>query len=284
MEIEKESEEKNLPYRKVDLRDYGPKLPVVPINGDGKPIQNPTFSFCDWNMETEEKLSAMKRKAKNSGQFVNQMLCDLIAELNGEDFQKKSKEERTLAINQMDFPNVMYMYMYLRFEEMGNEIRFDVSCPACGSLLSDFRADLGTLETRVKDSVENREKIYELKRPITLEDGKIITGLKLKITKWNAMESADQEDLKNDARMKRLMFEDSICGLHDENGPIEGFHDVKSVIRKLKKLDIEKCMFDVVEHNAGPFMAVKGKCTKCDSEWMKAIDWSYDYFFDSSSL
>ena len=85
-------------------------------------------------------------------------------------------------------------------------------------------------------------------------------------------------------KMKRLLFESSIVGVCDKDGPIEGFYDSSTVIQKMKKIDIEMCMRDMAEINAGPVMAIQGECVHCATEWFKELDWGYDYFLDSSSL
>lgn len=272
-------------FKITTLAEQGPNFPIAPLVG-GKPVQDRSFSFLEWDMKMEERVSAARQKAKSVGQFVNSMFGLLLDRFCGQDFQAMTEGERTLKINQLEFSNVMYAYVWLRADELGPELKMDITCPStsCGKLNKDFVADLNTLEIHVKDAEHQRTVDYILHKPISTKDGKIITGLKLDISKWDALERVDKDNAGNEGAMKRLMFESAVSGLLDAKGPIEGFHDVKTIIQQLKKRDIEQVIRAVVENNAGPHMALKGECVHCKGEFFKMLDWKYDYFFDSSSL
>lgn len=289
-------------YRVTTLRELGPNLPIPMRLQDGTTVEKRSFSFLEWDMEMEDILSKAKVKAKTVGLFVNDMMGFILDDLCGIDFQALDEGSRMLKISQLEFSNIMYMYIYLRVEELGSTIRMDVGCPSCGQLNKDWRGDLNDMEIRVKDETvpaieakgdnkaipekkgHPRTCEYEFRRPLVMEDKKIITGVMLDIGKWQAMEKADAEVAKNPAKMKRLLFESSIAGVLQKDGPIKGYYDVDAVIWKLKKIDIEMCMMEMVENNAGPVMAIQGECEHCGTEWFKELDWSYDYFLDSSSL
>lgn len=276
-------------YKKVTLGDLGPTFPIPP-NLSGTISEKKNFGFREWTMETEEVISERKSKAKNMGEFVNGLFRHMITDFCGQDFQAMPDERRMLLINQMEFPNVMYAYIYLRVEELGPELRMDITCPTCGKLNKDYVADLQTLEIMVKDSDtkdkpgHQRNGVYDLSKPIVLDDGKIITKIRYGVSKWEAMESAQQEDLENTGRMKRMLLKSSILGFETEAGPIETFVEADPTIKKLKKVDFEKLLREVTENNGGPHMAIGGVCIHCKKEWAKTLDWSWDYFFDSSSL
>ena len=270
------------PYKKMTLKELGPNFPVIRRDANGKIIENRSFSFIEWDMAMEELISELREKSENTGKFVNQMFGELLDNFEGEDFQSKNDGQKTLAIKKLEFPNVMYMFIYLRVEELGTDLRMDLTCPRCKKAIKDFIADLNTLEVHVKDKEHQRLRTYELKKPIALGD-KVITKLKYDVSTWSCLEDATEDISDNDGKMKRLMFESSICGVEDENGPVDHV-DRKSVIGKLKKADIEKCIRDVVENNAGPSMLLKGDCPHCKAEFYKALEWRYEYFFDSSSL
>lgn len=289
-------------YRVTTLKELGPNLPIPMKQADGTTVAKRSFSFLEWDMEMEEILSKAKTKAKTVGLFVNDMMGFILDDLCGISFQDMDPTHRVLKISQLEFSNIMYMYIYLRVEELGPTIRMDVGCPSCGQLNKDWRGSLNDLEVRVKDpdvpAVEGkgdkkgkdaikghpRTSDYEFRKPLLMEDKKILTGVTLDIGKWEAMEQADAEIAKNPAKMKRLLFESSMVGVLDKDGPVQGFYDMQTVIGKLKKIDIEMCMMEMVENNAGPIMAIQGECVHCGTEWFKELDWSYDYFLDSSSL
>lgn len=281
-----EAKEVKKPYsRRTTLKELGNNLPVIRKSATGELIKNRSFTFLEWTMETEEKIASFQEKAQNTGLLVNFILRTLLDEFCGQSFQDMPDEQKALIINQLEFPNVMYMYMYLRYEEMGNEYNVgNVGCPTCKKLNENFVADLGTLEIDVKDKDHQREHLCELKRPIVVDGKDPITGLKIDVTKWDVLERADPKDAANSAKLKMLMLQSAICGASTAKGPIEGFVDSKTLIKKMKKIDIERCVKELAANNGGPVAAVGGKCIHCEVEFIKPLDWSYDHFFGSSSL
>ena len=102
------------------LQELGPNLPIQ-TKLNGQYVKDRSFSFIEWDMELEEKLSKLQAKSKNIGTFINQMLCTVLDNFCGIDFQSLKDHEKTLMINQLEYTNVMYMYIYLRVEELGEE-------------------------------------------------------------------------------------------------------------------------------------------------------------------
>jgi hypothetical protein len=99
------------------------------------------------------------------------------------------------------------------------------------------------------------------------------------------MERATPDVADNAGKMKQLLFRSSVVS--GEATTHEGKtkqYPVDLIVKKLKKIDIEKISAAVTENNSGPLMAMKGKCIHCASEWFKVLDWGYQSFFDSSSL
>ena len=272
-------------YRTVRLSELEAKLPVFPASINGRNFEKNEFSFCEWTMETEEKLSEIQNKSKNNGEFVNQMLCLLLDSFCGISFVDLPENEKTIIINQLEFPNVMYMYIYLRYEELGSEIKMDIECPAqnCKKMMKDFTADLGSLEIRVKDKEHSRKGTYELKKPILIGD-KTITAFKYDVPKWDYLEKATDTTLANNGMFKKLMLEASVVGIQDGGKDSEGYNDVVNLVKKMKKFDIEKLIALIVENNSGALMSLEGKCEHCKTEFRKQLNWTFDYFFDSSSL
>ena len=271
-------------YKKMTLKELGPNFPVCRYDANGKVIEDRSFSFLEWDMEMEELISSLRDGTDNTGKFVNKMFGNLLDGFQGENFQEKNSDQKLLSITSLEFPNVMYMYIYLRVQELGTDLRMDLTCPApaCRKAIKDFIADLNTLEIHVKDEDHARKGTYQLKKPIAIGD-KIITKLVYDVSGWTCLENASNEIAENNGKMKRLMFQSSICGAEDENGPLDHV-DKRTLISKLKKADIERCIRDVVENNAGPEMVLQGECPHCKSEFYKDLNWGYEYFFDSSSL
>ena len=272
-------------YKVTTLDELGPSLPISPNSITLKNPKDKSFSFVEWDMDIEEKISEIQSKVKNIGSLVSQMMCLLVDQFCGQDFQSLSSDQKILTINQLEFPNVMYMYIYLRTEELGYDLKMDVTCPSCKKLNKDFIADLRTLEIHQKGEGHKRAHVYDLVKPILLENGDMVQAVHYDVSKWDAMERATPDVADNAGKMKQLLFRSSVTQVEvkSENEKTKNY-PLDVVIKKLKKLDIEKISSAITQNNAGPLMAMKGKCIHCQAEWYRVLDWSYNYFFDSSSL
>lgn len=283
-EVESKEESKKPEIsKKVKQDDLGL---TFPIHNDK--FKDQTFSFLDWDMDMEETLSDLQNEhSHNVGLFVRHMMNVLLDTVHGKDYQTLNNEEKVMMLSQMDFPNMMYMYVALRVEEMGEDLLFEnITCPnqSCKKLIERFVADLRTLDIICKDEKHPKTIKYELKRPIKLENVKdVITGLELGITKWDSMEKIPSDKAGNEGFIKKTMYQSSIVTPLTNGEPTEGFVDMKTLVRKIKKKDQAKLGNALAENNGGVEMIVSGECPHCKAEFVKPIEWGYDSFFGSSS-
>ena len=276
---------KKLSYTKT-LKDLGPNLPVS-TKLKNEFVKDRSFSFLEWDMQLEEELSRLLNKSKNIGIFINQMLCKLLDNFCGIDFQSLKDHEKTLIINQLEYVNVMYMYIYLRVEELGSDLSVSMQCPICKKEIKNYIFDLNTLDISCKDKDHKRLHEYTLVKPITYkvnDVSKIITGFNVDITKWDVLEGLNTVKNFNNSTLKKRMFFSAIVDVLDSSGVIQDFVDKKTVIEKLKKVDIEKLLSLVTENNAGPSMVTEIECPHCGNELEKILEWRYEIFFGNSSL
>ena len=284
MTEENENTEVKESKRKTTLGELGNRLPIY----DGS--ENTEFTFREWDMDMEEKLSDLQEEAANVGAFVRSMMDLLLDEFKGKDYQSLGKEEKILALSQLHFPNMMYMYMALRVEELGHELHFEnVQCPHCQKQIKDFIADLRGLDVECKDKEHEAIVDYELRKPITMPGigdapNKMVTGLRIAVSKWDSLEKVPSEKAANTGFVKKAIFNSAITGCTNNGELVDGFIDTKALIRKIKKIDIEKIGKVVVENNAGPDMKLSGNCLHCKKDFETQINWGYESFFDSSSL
>lgn len=268
------------------LKDLGPNLPIH-TKIKNQFVKDRSFSFLEWDMKLEEDLSKLESKCKNIGVFINKMLCKLLDNFCGVDFQSLPEHEKTLMINQLEYTNVMYMYIFLRVEELGEELKVNLQCPMCKKEIKDYICDLNTLDITCKDEDHKRQHEFTLKKPIYYkhnEISKMITGFNVDITKWDTLEGMDIGKNFNNTMLKKRMFYSAITDCLDSSGVIEDFVDKKTIIDRLKKVDIERLLTLITENNAGPSMLTSIECPHCGTDSEKILEWRYEIFFGSSSL
>lgn len=283
VKLEDVKEEKSKDYEKTELDQLGNNLPIIRKVGD-QFIEDRTFKFKDWTMPIEEKISELKRKSKTTGLFVTAMLDLLLDEFNGKAWEDYTKEERVLILNQLEFANVVYMYAYLRVEEIGEKFAMTVICPYCENEMKNYEFDLRTMDVNIKNKYHPREKTVKLSRPIYMDDDQKITGFVISHAKWDFMEKTDSKTARNEALMKKLMFGTAIQSFECDGEKIEKFYSVHNVVNKMKKRDIEHLAVEVGNFNAGPLMMMEGDCNCCGRSFMRMVNWGYDDFFVTSSL
>jgi len=253
-----------------------------------KPRDN-SFKFKDWGFEQEEEISKLKNKETSSGSFATKVLTMMLDELGGQKWDKMG-DERILVLSRMAMSDVLYMYIYLRIEALGHEFAFsNLVCPHCNHEHGEFVVDLRDLDVDVLDKDEDIEHVeeYILKKPIKFEhmgsDGKKITekiaSLKLTRSKWSVMEELSGENVQNAAKSKMCLLKDCIVGYNDSIGYVPD-----EIIKSIKKLDFERLDRMIARINKGPTVVITDDCKNCGKKWSRQINWSYDYFFGSSSL
>lgn len=260
--------------KKVTLKELGPCLPI-PVPG----LQNQFFKFKNWGLAEEKKIGEIKRKSNHMGPFVNEVLSMMLEECGGIDFTKKETHEKKYEIHKMPMMNILYLWIYLRYDQLDEEIRMNVGCPGCGRVNQNFVANLQGLDIEVPEQDDANTIEYKLRKSFEV-DGKLISSFKINRTTWGCMDSADDETTTNQGKIMEIMFKNSICGVNDETG----YMDVDKILQNVKKIDIEHLSNAIQKHNAGPTLSVEGKCSFCPTTFFKTIDWSYDSFFGSSSL
>ena len=260
---------------KVLLKDLKNTLPI-PVKGK----TDQSFSFIDWTMKEEKELAKIQAKNPTMGRFVSAVLCLMLKSIHGEDFAALDEKARILAINQMFLGNVLYMYVYLRYDQLSAEVKFDYTCPFCRTPVKNFTASLDDLDIDTK-KVDYQEIIdYRLRKPVTLVKGdQLVEVVKLSMAKWDVMERADTQESTDMASMKEHTFKGSIKGFEG----VTGFA-TDEVVAKLHKIDIELLQKVIAEHNAGPTIVSEIECKKCNNTFYRQIDWSYESFFGVGSL
>ena len=249
-----------------------------PIEVGGKIDQ--FFTFRDWTFKEEEYIAKAKTKFDTIGRFISDVLAMMLVSVGDEDFSKKDKAEKILFMNQQPMGNVLYMYIYLRYDQLGEELRLTFKCPFCNADITNFVADIGDLDIDCKFGKFEEVVNYKLKKPITLDVGEqLVETLKVGIAKWDIMEKNDGSS-NDEATMKRYSYKNSIVGAEG----ITGFVNLDEITGKLQKRDIEHLGIAISKHNGGPSVQAEVECKKCNNTFWKQIDWSYDHFFGIGSL
>ena len=259
------------------LHDLGPTVPI--------PYKDscPEFSFKPWRMAEEKAVGQLKKKNKHLGKFVREVFDLMLDKFNGNTWADVPANDRKLYLNQMPMGSIFYMYMYLRYDALGDEIKIQrIKCPSCGTEIKEFVGDLNSLEVKTQTIEDPKTVDYELKRPFTLGEVEI-KAIRLSYTPWDCMEKINTEMAGNAALLRESMLLSSFHGVVAEPGGYLETLDRAKILSMLTKRDIEGVYNALDAHNGGPVLGLSMSCTACDFEWDAPLDWSWDYFFSNSS-
>lgn len=270
--------------RKTNLKDLQNVLPIG-VFSQGTFCKE--FSLRPWRMKEERQIGQIRERGEvlNMSKFVSELLALMITKVGNIDFENKSYEERRLFVNQMYLSDVLYVYVFLRYQALGPDLYLDIICPTCKKKFT-FKADLETLDIMVYEDINDSSELVEI---VELQRGVEISGelrkqLRLRPNSWNAMESLKAATSANDGELKAELFKDSVIGYSDDGDALPQFIFNDEILDTLWKADIEEIKAHLEKVNAGASMIINGRCPECREEFFKGLDWNYDPFFAHSSL
>lgn len=265
--------------QKLPLSEWGAKLPV-PVPG----LPSRDFAFKPWKLEQEKIIGKLKSKNQHYAKLTRAIFNEMLVEVGGKAWASLKDNERELFLNQMPYANMMYMYIYLRLEALGEDLKMQTfACPKCTAKIKDFVADLRRLDVRIREDGDPVETEFVLKRPIKCGDVPV-DKLVLRYTPWDAMERMDISDASNDGLVKETLMHHSLLAVFSTEMNQRVTLASPVVLKELAKLDIERYTAAIDEHNGGPILGLTCECPKCGHEIEQPLNWGYEYFFANSSL
>lgn len=262
------------------LGELGANCPISMPNG-----AKPDFSFKPWRMREEKEIGQLKSRKKTTGVFVREVFDYMLTSFDGRDWGSYSASERKLLLNQQPIGNMFYMYFYLRYDALGEELAMQaMTCPECSAKVEGYTADLTSLEVKIEaeNGGKREPNKIELRKPILIGDSQVDTIL-TSYTPWDCMEKVKATSA-NDGAIKEAFISSSIVGFESkEMGRLDNLAK-NLVLNQLPKREIENIYTSLDDQNGGPIMKMAVACNSCGHEWESALNWSYDYFFGNSSL
>jgi hypothetical protein len=264
--------------RTTTLAELGETLPTGIVSGEQLLKE---FSTRDYRFTEEKELGKIISRDTDimMTRYINKVIAYMVLDVGGKNFREMKQSEKLFALSGMFAGDVLYMYTYLRYKSMGNELVIDIKCDNCGEKIKNFVADLSTVNVDVIDDPEDLDGITH-----TLKDGVTIRGIhcmtaKIKPTPWTIIEK--KTGGMNPGRLKEETIKCSVTGFEEQD---EHFPIGPTDLNEMTKRDIETLTNKITIVSAGPDMRINDECPECGAQLDTRIDWEHYRFFDGSSL
>lgn len=261
------------------LRENGP---VFPLGRQGEVGLLRDFSVRPWKTPEERALGALEDKNpdSNMGKWVSIVLSYMCPTWGGMKFDDIEMVERQVHISTMTMADVMTAYCWLRHESLGPHIDMELTSPYTGKRF-DWVGDIGSIEVRSVEKLEDALWDYELQVPMKIR-GKKIKKLVMGPQHWNHIEMMD----KVVGAAKVEVIGSSVHSIPDiQEGPMVL---IPGDLDDMTKRDIEAISGKINDNSLGPRMVLEVVDATHEEEpgkifWVP-LDWRYDRFFSNSSL
>lgn len=263
-------------FKKITLAELGANLPcgVVSAGQRVKP-----FRLRPWRLKDEKHLGQLRdKRGQRVGAFATEVLAYMVQTVGPHAFDAMAPVERKMVLSGMYMADILYMYLYLRYEALGSDepVPMMLVCPHCRQQ-SRFDADLGSMEVEtVSEGALDLRWIDQLRDGIEIE-GQMRQNLWLQPLVWSSVEGLDMG-----AGARAVPYiQASICGA--EGCSRNPFAITESELDEMTKFDMEGLATSIGSRAPGPVMIIKTDCPKCRLELTQMLDWGYDSFFSRTS-
>ncbi len=264
--------------RRILLRDLGAQLPFGVAGKDG--VLQKGFASKPWRGKEEREVGKIRTAVRaDPTSFVTRLLGYMFTQVGSYNFEAMSDAEKVLVVSQMRSGDVLYLYVWLRAQCIGNEVGMDLSCPHCGRSVP-YAADLNTLEVRCAEKAGDADWTYQLRDPFQIR-GNEVKALKISPIRWST-----SEDVMRAASGKKQGGVSNMDVLYGcIHGSVDGPELALAItdLDEMTKFDIERLVALLSESEVGPDLSVTDNCPACLREFTVTMEWAYNDFFSPSS-
>lgn len=277
---------------KTTPKERGYKLPIGVVGNDGKLHKN--FSIGELYFKEEQAIGEFRARNPNSVStyIVSKVVALLLKNVGPIEYnhtaEEKDLEKEVTALMQigtMNYPDVYYIYLMARINELGSSYRLPFPCT---NNKCEYSREPGVLTADLNEvDVFCVEDTSLLSQEVSLIKGIKYKGeIKKKVTVqpmlWMYMIGDDMHETEASPTLLQNHFiRKCVVGVEGVEGSI---HLTDEQLASLRKTDIERIGTAIHELSLGPTFILRGECPKCKYPFIYPVDTDYSNFFSDSSL
>ena len=257
---------------------YGYNLPIG-VEVGTPPTLMKDFAFRPFRLIEERMIEEELKKKRQSGpaHAVLTTLKVMLTSFAGVDFTSASEKEKLSLLSSAYMTDILFAYLVLRVEALGEELEAPCVCPSCSTEWR-WSADLNDLEVKVSDHVPSRE--VQLRSPIKLGE-KEVSEIRLYPPNWSTLLGIKSGG--SDTALKRGVLLSSIRELLIDGDWTRRPLPPKA-LDQLTKRDSETLMKLIDSEFPSIDLSIETECPSCGQRGVETVQWNHAFFFGSSSL
>jgi len=258
--------------KKTTLGEHGQNLPTGKVAG-GTFVRE--FALREFNFGIDRQIAKV-REAQDGmavSAITSLVLSRLVTKLHGQECDPAKPEESKALLYKCSVGDVMYMWLWARFEAMGEalEIPFQCQMPSCLHKDPELKFDMRGMDVFVAEGEDQLQGTVKLSRPYTVRKEQI-TELKVKPPLWSIFSQAGGASFN----YQGAVFQSSVYGTDKHETIVLGEPELDQLSRK----DYKALAKEIDRVSPGPRLVIEGKCPKCEGDFKQMLDWDYDTFFE----
>ena len=258
--------------QKTTLGEWGHKLPVGFLDG-GKFNREFTLRESNFGLERQIQKGRSKERNRTRGEDASYILSKLLTSLGGQKLDPDKPAEAQALLAKSWLADVMYMWIWARYEACGDLLEIPFPCPYCDHVEDPpAKYEMPGFDVSVAEHPDELNSVYKLKSPLEVR-GQAVATFKLQPPTWSIYMTAAQDDGEQDARLLTSM----VCGTDKHESIL--LTDVE--IDRMKRLDYIGVKALATKMAYGPQLTIEHECSKanCGKKGRLYLDWGYDSFF-----
>lgn len=258
--------------KKTTLKEWGRQLPIGLNPGESKFVRDFEFREFLFNVEREVSDAIQKANANSVSANATLVLSKLLTKLQGHPCDPANPEATQALLARCYVADVMYMWLWARYESMGNEFQMPFICAFCGNVEEPIPTfDIGAIDVNVPDNPTELEAEFKFSQPYRIR-GKDTKLFKVRPPSWSVFIGTSQANWNYKSRL----FQASIFASDTEEG---GLTITEVELDAMKRKDYKGLEKAIDKIAAGPMLALDIDCKKCKKTNKRMLDWEYETFF-----
>lgn len=271
--------------RTTTIKELGTELPIGFLSEKSNQLVK-SFSLRPYQSWVDRRMNTWREanQGKPGAWLVAKFLSLIVEEAGGHHFKlddnKDSSDALLVKILDWNFADVLYMYMWARIQ-VCDQIVVTYGCTNvdCSLQSAEKLVDLTSIEVVCAEAPNETKFWVDLRDGFKLANRKVCRGLELKAIPFRVVLLPGASQGSVDDSLGYNQMREVVVNIKGEDA---GYILSDAELDEMSKWDQMLINAQAGKITAGLKLRTTLLCDKCKQPIVRALDWSFDHFFDSS--